>query len=554
MFLKKRNLIAVIAMVVLLTTMLIAAASAATGGDGEGLNSDVHLLDNVAVFLPWVASDNGAASGAAEQCAEDKLVASSEHIACLVEAEIAANDGADLEDLIAACDAARDEAYAAAEAVAASEGVACAPDQTKGMYYGSMQRSNIPPVAHIEVLDNLPLGNAIGSVSLSAQGSSDSDGVIHHFFFRVEDAETGEVLAGPLDSRKPHVRIPVPSAAPTQTLRAVVTVEDDMQALDTAEALAAAAPPTCHEDKAVTCWITDAVFGRVTCTFKNDSGIDYALQVEEILYAGQACNPAITSTTQLAIMGLGGSGGGGGDSFYQDGGDYGYGGVALVGTTWEELIEAAQFICFGVAQQASHSGLTGGSGGASTIMRKCDSNGTDHGVILVAGGGGGGGPGSQPTPGDGGDGGIAISSTAGACPPDCLPGSSDHGYGDNSSLHYGRGGGEGEGGSSDCTDHENSAKGEDGFGGRGGKSSWGSAGWLTGNAFVPGATGQGGTDSCSSGAGGGGYGGGASGSSLDGGGGGGSYAMKSSWDLSTIGYKIETNPGDGIIQFVFYPN
>ncbi|MEA1977909.1 MAG: hypothetical protein U9N80_08405 [Chloroflexota bacterium] len=128
-----------------------------------------------------------------------------------------------------------------------------------------------------------------------------------------------------------------------------------------------------------------------------------------------------------------------------------------------------------------------------------------------------------------------------------------YGIGESSSFNYGRPGGAGEGGSSDC-DSENAAKGEDGFGGRGGKSAWGSAGWLTGNPLVPGATGQGGTDACSSGAGGGGYGGGASGSSLDGGGGGGSYAMKSSWDLSTIGYKTETNPGDGSIQFVFYPN
>lgn len=550
MFLKKWFFIGVVVMITLLTVTLIAAGGAIGGSGGDSVNFNLLPQEEDptwVAFLPWIGYENVEGLEAAEKCADEKLIATAEHVACLVEADIIAETAEEHALMIAACDEARDVSHAEAEAIAAAKGVACSQDRTKQTYYHALKRNNIPPVARVEFPDYQPFGNPVGHITISAESSSDEDGLIEHYVFRLEDADTGEVLAGPVDSRRGHVRFTLQSLAlsdATETLRAVVIVEDDTQATHTAEAEVQAPAASCAQNSLFTCWLQSD--DSVICGFNNNGDHPTSFQADQMMTTAQACNPAIDESTKMAIVAVGASGAKGGNSWPYTGGDGGAGGAARIGTDMT-LIGPLADMCFGLGQNPGNSGVHGGPGGASTILRYCNpSNQTDtEGVWLIAGGGGGGGPAGWDNGIIGKDGGIAYSDEVDSCPPSCDEGSTHQGHGPI------EGGGSGVGATTfDCSHSE--ANGHNGPGGAGGGAHWGTAYWTTGNPLVAGNTGQGGADKCSSGAGGGGYGGGASYQSRHGGSGGGSYAGRSSWMVSEVADHF-SGAGDGSMWFGFFP-
>lgn len=278
-----------------------------------------------------------------------------------------------------------------------------------------------------------------------------------------------------------------------------------------------------------------------------------------LLDAAQGCDTGITESTTLVITAAGGSGGRGADVWPADGGGGGAGGAARLGTTVADLDSTygsppGTTYCYGLGATGGHGDTHSASGGASTLLRTCQnvSQTATTGVLLVAGGGGGGGAAAPLESGAvGAVGGIALSTTAGPCPPIASCGGGTDSVGKQGGGFGGGGGFNGVGGAGD---KNGGNAGADGIGGLGGpEEDTGTPGFIQGDPMVSGGSGQGGGNE--GGGGGGGYGGGGSGytppdGQVTGGGGGGSYAAKSSVAISGV---PGDNSGNGYLEFAFHP-
>jgi hypothetical protein len=421
-------------------------------------------------------------------------------------------------------------------------------DLYKALVAKHLRRTNQPPVADLK-LDRVQPDR----VDLNAADSTDEDGFPNIFYFRLEDAETGEVVAGPLTTREPVATLLLNGKRP-QTVRAVVVVEDDERALDEA-ALELNTPALCGTNGIINCYAQPNVLDITTCYPAASS-----FETPDVWEAASRCNSNISTSTP-AVFAAGGAGGGRGADFLVDGSPGGAGGLAALGTTKEDLDQAFgsdTSYCYGVGKAGGHTDTAAGAGGASTIVRTCDSVSQSEttGVLLIAAGGGGG-----RTDGDGGGGvgGVAYSGTDDSCPGSCILSADPTGQ-SGSGGTPGSGGGSGMGGGAG-TDCQAGGNGNDGVGGAGGYvKGFGTAYWYTtSDPKVAVNVGQGGEDceaannasAGSSPAGGGGYGGGGAGGDFEGGaGGGGSFAASSTqnnidpslWDRAS---------GDGWISIYF---
>ena len=407
-------------------------------------------------------------------------------------------------------------------------------DRFKAITQAHLRRTNQRPWADLKVDRVQP-----DRVDLNARDSWDEDGFPHIFYFRLEDAETGEVLAGPVTTREPVASLHL-NGRWSQSVRAVVVVEDDERALDEAD-VPLDLPANCGSNTKINCFPQGDDPQITTCyptalTFTTD----------DLLDAAQQCNANITTSTPVVFSASGAAGGRGADVWPLDGDPGGEGGLAALGTTLAALDQAypSSSYCYGIGQAGGHTDTNDGAGGASTVLRTCDnvSQTETTGVLLIAGGGGGG---AATAGGSGGDGGVAYSGTAGPCPGSCILDTvpaGQHGQGEAP----GNGGSSGDGGAGGGCSGGN---GNEGVGGAGGYvTGFGTAYWVQGDPQVginPNTginAGQGGE--CGGASGGGGYGGGG------GGGGGGDAAVGGGSDaahatLSNIGSPQWSGGGGG---------
>ena len=450
---------------------------------------------------------------------------------------------------------------------------------------GTNQATNQPPQAELEVLRILP-----GRVDVHAGQSFDPDGHIEIYDFWLQDADTQEVLAGPVTTREPWATLHFDLGRSTNhnnqlvtaqnrnfgpNVQAMVTVQDNNKAIDMTAAPAPVGATASCSNANFQCTV-DSSSGNTTCTPLGNG----PFMMSDLLSAAQICDSSLSNSTNLMIVAAGASGGRGADVGVTDGGGGANGGVAAMGTTIAALntdFGASTMWAFGIGGGGSHSNTHSGTGGASTLLRSSElvNQITTAGVLLIGPGGGGGGAADGFVSGHGGGtGGVAFSSTSGSCPgTTCLSGTS----GGNSSFPNcnggsgGSGGGGGGGGGGFCgtSSSIDSCGGNGGIGGGGGISDGrGASFWIQGNPLVnvsdpcdgtPGEcnaiyAGQGGPvpggGTCH-GSGGGGYGGGSGGTSdEDGGGGGGAFAYTSTWDITD---KPGTNPNNGYLSFTFMP-
>lgn len=180
-----------------------------------------------------------------------------------------------------------------------------------------LRRTNQPPVADLK-LDQVQADR----VYLNALDSTDEDGFPHIFYFRLEDAETGEVVAGPVTTREPAASLPLNGKRP-ERVRAVVVVEDDERALDEAE-LEVDFPASCSNNANIICYPQGGAPGITTCTPTQAN-----FTTSDLLEAAGQCDPDTTGVLLIA----GGGGGGAQASYAWDGlAGGGGGGVAYSGT------------------------------------------------------------------------------------------------------------------------------------------------------------------------------------------------------------------------------
>ena len=413
-------------------------------------------------------------------------------------------------------------------------------DKYKAIVRERLRRTNQPPVADLKLERVQP-----DRVDLHALDATDEDGFPHVYYFRLEDAATGEVVAGPITTREPVASLRLNGKRP-ERVRAFVVVEDDERALDEAE-LEVDLPPLCGNNANVSCFPQGGAPEITTCY---PTSVNFT--TFELLDAARRCNADITSSTPVVFAASGAAGGRGANVWPADGGPGGAGGLAALGTTLEHLDEEFPnaTYCWGRGSAGGHTDTYSGAGGASTILRTCDnfSQTETTGVLLIAGGGGGGvainGPG-------GGDGGVAYSGTDGPCPGSCILSTVPAGQrGGGPGSSPGNGGGSGTGGGKGGQCDYSEADGNDGIGGAGGYvPGFGTAYWGGSDPLVDvdANVGQGGGDCDASG--GGGYGGGGAG---NGGGGGGSFAAQST--LNNIdSSQWSRSEGGGWIYILFKP-
>lgn len=450
---------------------------------------------------------------------------------------------------------------------------------------GTNQATNQPPQAELQVLRILP-----GRVDVHAGESFDPDGHIEIYDFWLQDADTQEVLAGPVTTREPWASLFVDLSRSFNhnnqatanvsrnfgpNIQAMVTVQDNNKAIDTTAAPApVGAAPSCNNTN-FQCTF-DSSSSNTTCTPLGNG----PFMMSDLLDAATICDSSLTNNTNLMIFAAGASGGRGADVGVTDGGGGANGGVAAMGTTISALnteFGASTMWAFGIGGGGSHTNTHSGTGGASTLLRSTElvNQIFTTGVLLIGPGGGGGGAADGFDSGHGGGiGGVAFSSTSGPCPgATCLSGST----GGDSTIpgctggSGGSGGGGGGGGPGVCSGVSSidSCGGNGGIGGGGGIADGkGASFWIQGDPLVnlsdpcdgtPGQcntvyAGQGGPipggGTCH-GSGGGGYGGGSGGTSdEDGGGGGGAFAYTSTWEITD---KPGTNPNNGYLSFTFVP-
>lgn len=313
---------------------------------------------------------------------------------------------------------------------------------------------------------------------------------------------------------------------------------------------------------------------RVTC-WLNQPGENTAVSSVNLqdllaqLQSDSECAPCaqITAQTVLWLQAWGADGGTG---------KAGIGGYAQTVTSIQSLEDdfGALDLYYYLAQAGTHSGASGGQGGAATIVTAQDltTNPTaepDQSMIILIAGGGGGGGGDDTacivgtdSPDTGGEGGIAISTTG--------PDGEGIGQGTNGGGG-GKGGGQGVGGLGQGGGSEDGMAGIGGRGGAGGEGAGdkvsGNPGWVnTGSITLTLTDGQGGvgggdSSSCTAGggAGGGGWGGGGGGSHGNtdshpgAGGGGGSFSIPSTSSDGEAPTTRPSNPGSsaGFVQLVF---
>jgi hypothetical protein len=390
----------------------------------------------------------------------------------------------------------------------------------KALILQRLRRWNQPPVAAIEILEVLPR-----RVDVSAEGSTDENGFPEVYYFALEDADSGDVLAGPVTTREPVATLETNQDLP-QNLLVRVVVEDDLRAVDTAEEIVALSATHCANE-----FFACSSNGATTCTPRAGNNL---FTTDDLLDAAQRCDRTITRNTPLTISAWGGQAGRGANVWPFKGGDGGLGGGARMETTLAEMDRVYKSpqdgtsYCYGVGQQGGHADTRSGAGGASTLLRTCQnvSQTAITGVLLIGGGGGGGHAAGVFSNGGGGSAGGVAASSAGAAASGAGSGGS-------------KGGNQGKGGSGDIA-------GKDGVGGKGGEGAdWGTAAWSRGNPRVEGDSGRGGV-AFNAGGGGGGWGGGGG---KGGGGGGGSYAAAGVATASGPG----TKHGAGLLDFHFAP-
>ena len=443
-------------------------------------------------------------------------------------------------------------------------------DRFKARVLERLRHSNTPPVARLEVFERRPgLRLAAGRVELDASGSNDEDGFVDYYTYQLFDADTDEILAGPVFSREATASLAVDHPLPAN-MRATLTVEDDERGTDTID-LALSGPDISCSNAQFTCWVGTS--GRTNCS---PTTSNIAFTTTDLLDAAVGCDATINTTTPLRIEAFGGGGGRGANVWPANGGEGGAMGMAAMGITLADLDSPfdpagdGTTYCYGIGRQGSHGDTRSGSGGASTILQTCPTSATASTFVLIAGGGGGGGASSGSVGGSaGGRGGVAYSlwpdnmqcqplGDCGDCGDvgQCGSNSTNAGSGDNGrdlGDNFGGGGGsEGFGGQ-----NGSGSKGEDGFGGLGGQAKdTGVPGWIQGQPTVENNAGQGGSQvDIQGGAGGGGNGGGGSGSGNGpdtGGGGGGSVALQSTQSYDSL--TPPTGSNQGSIVFTFGPN
>ncbi len=411
-----------------------------------------------------------------------------------------------------------------------------------------LQRTNKPPVADLKLARTFSEEAIIlpGRIDLDATGSSDKDGFPEFYTYQLFDDDTGQSIAGPVTTRKPLGTLTIDGELPPN-LRATVIVEDDERGVDSAELIFPLG------DTTTTC--SNEFFGcSVTTlgTWCNPTAANKAFSTDDLLDAAQRCDVTITKSTPVLLAAAGASGGRGANVWPVNGGTYGRGGSANLGTTLSDLdtnygAPSSTTYCYGVGAQGSHGDTDSGAGGASSLLRTCEnvSQTQPTGLLLVAGGGGGG---AAAGGGAGAQGGVALSTTSGPCPLSCAPFSSANGGGFQGGDNGGGGGAGGTGGAANTTEKANN--GNDGISGHGGPAtSWGTAGFIQGNPQVVGNSGAGGSnEGPGGGGGGGGYGGGANGGDSRGGGGGGSYAAQSTLSFTN---NPEAETANGWVAFIF---
>lgn len=406
----------------------------------------------------------------------------------------------------------------------------------------SLSQSNQAPVARLEVFDRVGEGNPIRPthIDLDASGSFDPDGFVERFAFLLFDAETNEVLAGPVFTRESRATLRVNRELPS-SLRATVSVEDGSGGTDTMD-ITFAGPDTTCSTTLFSCTVNT---GTTEC---QPTATNTKFTTADVLTAAQQCDASITKTTPVLISSWGASGGRGSNFTFSKGGPGGGSGLAGTSVTLAHLDtiygNPDLNYCYGLGRQGWFHGTNSGSGGASTLLYPCDD--LDD-PILIAGGGGGGGAGTPLADGgDGGAGGVALSTT-----------NSDCGYTDScgAGANAVAGDGQGIGG---ATGMGGNIAGANNFGGQGGeavKGGAGPAGWTQGNPMGIGTSGAGGSNAVAGGgAGGGGAGGGGSGGGTNttqiGGGGGGSVAIASTQPFSV---PISSPSYPGSLGFFFTP-
>lgn len=405
-----------------------------------------------------------------------------------------------------------------------------------------LDRQNQPPTADLvmgEVFDR--------HVELDASGSTDDDGFVEQYTFQLMDADTEEVLAGPLTLRSSFARLEARKALP-QNLLATLGVEDDIGGTDSTEMqISLGAAESCG-NTLFSC-SSNGDDTKLNCTPR---AANTSFRTQDLLDATNGCSAfGADGGTRLEIYAAGGAGGRGANFWPNDGGKGGKGGVAGLVTSTNDLGfsygDSANY-CYGIGSQGGHKGNNAGAGGAASLLRICGSSDTSQLLVLGPGGGGGGAANLLEAGGDGGHGGSAFSQNASGRGQQGQPG----------------GGAPGEGGIGGMIVGTNTQTGDglggDGIGGRGGPAKdWGRAGFFRGDPGVVAPAGVGGDQEVvGGGSGGGGWGGGAAGgnfklsfvSTLSQGGGGGG-AFSSSFDDSA---SRGQNSGKGYLLFRFVKN
>jgi hypothetical protein len=327
-------------------------------------------------------------------------------------------------------------------------------------------------------------------------------------------------------------------------------------------------PPPCAKmitgTDTVTCQL--AAPGQLTAV--------YDVNLNDLLTQVQEANSSVSDTTVVWLQAWGGDGGAGHD--YNNSGKGGFAQTITTLSDLQDQLGVVELFYF-LGNHGTHTGLSGGQGGAATIVTTQDLSQTpteapdQSAILMIAGGGGGSGGDGEglkgclgEEPHFGGNGGVAIATTTATA----------LGQGADASVG-GKGGGQDVGGIGQDTSSD-AEHGNGGVGGRGGEDGSGYHDQVSGNpgwvntstispplTFTAGQGGVGGSDNniCTSGggAGGGGYGGGGGGShgnedtKAGAGGGGGSVAIASTQSDGDAPTSMPTNPNGatGFIQLVF---
>ncbi len=193
----------------------------------------------------------------------------------------------------------------------------------KALVMQRLRRRNKPPEATIEIVEVLPR-----RVDVSAESSTDEDGFPEVHYFALEDADTGDVLAGPITTRELFASLETNRDLP-ENLRVRVVVEDDLRAIDTAEEIVTLSATHCSNEL-----FACSSNGATTCTPRAGNNL---FTTDDLLDAAQRCDRTITRNTQLTISAWGGQAGRGANVWPFNGGDGGLGGGARMETTLAEM-------------------------------------------------------------------------------------------------------------------------------------------------------------------------------------------------------------------------